>query len=165
MSLPAGISVGQTGAATAAFAVKNPILQMSYPAGMAVGASAGAAVVRTGNAGELGLASDSSTVLAGILGHDVIDTAALPDRVKNNLFGVGLLGFNEVGQAASAWKSGVFQLTNVNGAVAYGEFVVPDTNGKWKTGTTTNTIKNGAIVCEEANTVSGGPIIVSVYLA
>lgn len=165
MSLPAGISVGQTAGVQTTFAVKNPVLQRSYGAGVAVQASAGMAVVRSGNADELTLAAANSTILAGILGHDVVDTSALPARVKDNLFGVGLLGYNEVGQAASAWKMGSFLLTAVNGSVSYGDFVVPDANGYWKTGNATNTLLNGAVICEVGNTVAGGPIEVSVNLA
>lgn len=165
MGLPAGVSVGQVAGSTNEFGVKNGVLQKSYSKGVKVTADRGSALIHTAVQGELDLAAATSTLLAGILGHDVYDPAAVPAKVRDRIYGGGLLGVTEIGQPASVWKVGEFSLTNVNGAVAYGDFISPDTSGKWKSSTTTNNLKNGSIVCMEGNSVAAGPIVVMVNLA
>lgn len=164
MSLPPGVVVGQGTGVPTEFAVKSGILQRSY-ASMKSAASRGVCVKHTANTGEVDLAGNGDTVVAGILGQDTYDPAGLPAAIAQNVFADGILTYSQVGQPTSVWKIGEFFLTAVNGNVDYGDFLAPSANGTWASSGTNNTIKNGSVICVVPNSVAGGPIQVLVNLA
>lgn len=165
MSLPSGVVVGQGVGVPTEFSVKNGILQRSYAGGMVSAASRGAALKLSATVGAVDLADGTTTNLAGILGQDVYDPTTLPAAVAQNIFADGILTYSQTGQPTSVWKIGEFYVTNVNGSVAYGDFLAPAANGHWVSTGATNNVKNGAVVCTVPNAAAGGAIQISVNLA
>lgn len=162
MALPAGVVVGQ--GISASFDEYSPItgvFSFTYPAGMASVATRGAAVKRTATAGQVDLTLATDTVLAGILGQSTYDPAALPASVAERIYGDGIWTDSRINQPCSVWKRGTFHLVNVNGVVAYGDFMGPDAAGAWKSYGAVNPLKNGSVIAEVGNTTAGGSITVS----
>lgn len=164
MSLPSGVVVGQGVGVPTEFSVKSGILQRSYSS-MKSTASRGTCVKHTAVTGEVDIAGAGTTVIAGILGQDVYDPAGIPAQIAQNVFADGILTYSQVGQPASVWKMGEFHLTNVSGAVAYGDFLAPAAGGAWASSGATNNLKNGSVICVVPNSVAGGPIQVVANLA
>ena len=161
-----GVTVGQSAGTTNQFVAKHalwaiPDLEMNQVA------SAGVALTYDTVAGApfVKLATSGTTLLAGILGENTFDPSALPAGVAANIFAANILLNKEINSPTTTHKLGRFFLTSVNGLVNFGDFVVPDTSGFWKSNGAANPILNGALVCIVPNSIAGGPIEVTCVLA
>lgn len=113
----------------------------------------------------LDTAGGSTAVLAGILQETTVDRSALAPELAAVVWGVGILNVRDIKEPVTCWDDGEFQVTNVSGVVAEGDFLWDAASGVFIGTTTTNHITNGSIVCLVGNGgVAAAPITVAVRL-